>query len=45
MNIVGLPLGKIAIVPDDFEEWNINQALAIFRCIDKSVNQYISVFK
>lgn len=44
MNIVGPPLGKIAIVPDDFEEWNINQALAIFRCIEKSVNQYIYIF-
>jgi type I restriction enzyme S subunit len=44
MNIVGPPLGKIAIVPDDFEEWNINQALAIFRCLEKSVNQYIYLF-
>jgi type I restriction enzyme S subunit len=44
MNIVGPPLGKIAIVPDDFEEWNINQALAIFRCVEKSVNQYIYIF-
>jgi type I restriction enzyme S subunit len=31
MNIVGPPLGKIGIVPPDFKEWNINQALAIFR--------------
>ncbi|OIP75155.1 MAG: hypothetical protein AUK48_08165 [Oscillatoriales cyanobacterium CG2_30_44_21] len=44
MNIVGPPLGKIAIVPDDFKEWNINQALAIFRCIENSVNQYIYLF-
>ncbi|MEG3891255.1 restriction endonuclease subunit S [Microcoleus sp. Z1_A1] len=44
MNIVGPPLGKIALVPDDFEEWNINQALAIFRCMKKSVNQYIYIF-
>ena len=44
MNIVGPPLGKIAIVPDDFEEWNINQALAIFRCLENSVNQYIYLF-
>jgi type I restriction enzyme S subunit len=33
MNIVGPPLGKVAIVPDTFQEWNINQALAIFRPI------------
>ena len=33
MNIVGPPLGKIAIVPEQYKEWNINQALAIFRPI------------
>ncbi len=37
MNIVGPPLGKVAIVPSDFDEWNINQALAIFRPVE-SVN-------
>lgn len=31
MNIVGPPLGKIGIVPHDYPEWNVNQALAIFR--------------
>jgi len=31
MNIVGPPLGKVSIVPDDYPEWNINQAIAIFR--------------
>ena len=31
MNIVGPPLGKVSIVPDTFAEWNINQAIAIFR--------------
>ena len=30
MNIVGPPLGKVAIVPDSFREWNINQAIALF---------------
>jgi type I restriction enzyme S subunit len=30
-NIVGPPLGKIAIVPRDYPEWNINQAIAVFR--------------
>jgi type I restriction enzyme, S subunit len=33
MNIVGPPLGKVSIVPDLFPEWNINQAVAIFRPI------------
>jgi type I restriction enzyme S subunit len=38
MNIVGPPLGKVAIVPDTFQEWNLNQALAIFRPLP-SVNE------
>ncbi len=44
MNIVGPPLGKIAIIPDTFPEWNINQALAIFRCLIIDVNRYIFLF-
>ena len=31
MNIVGPPLGKVAIVPDHYREWNINQAITLFR--------------
>jgi type I restriction enzyme, S subunit len=31
MNIVGPPLGKVSIVPNTYLEWNINQAIAIFR--------------
>lgn len=31
MNIVGPPLGKVSIIPDTYSEWNINQAIAIFR--------------
>jgi len=31
MNIVGPPLGKIAIVSSEYPEWNINQALTLFR--------------
>lgn len=31
MNIVGPPLGKVSIVPDSFTEWNINQAIVIYR--------------
>jgi type I restriction enzyme S subunit len=30
-NIVGPPLGKVAIVSDTHEEWNINQAVARYR--------------
>ena len=31
MNIVGPPLGKVSLVPSDYREWNINQAIAVFR--------------
>ncbi len=29
-NIVGPPLGKTAVVPDSYPEWNINQAIVTF---------------
>ncbi|MCC1485614.1 restriction endonuclease subunit S [Winogradskyella immobilis] len=44
MNIVGPPFGKTAIIPNDYPEWNCNQAIAIFRCIEKSVNPFIYKF-
>lgn len=31
INIVGPPLGKIGLVTNQFPEWNINQAIALFR--------------
>ncbi|WP_404464548.1 restriction endonuclease subunit S [Vreelandella aquamarina] len=31
MNIVGPPLGKVAILPDSYTEWNLNQAITLFR--------------
>lgn len=31
MNIVGPPLGKIAILTDQYPEWNLNQAITLFR--------------
>ena len=34
MNIVGPPLGKIAILTDQYPEWNLNQAITLFR-VDK----------
>jgi type I restriction enzyme, S subunit len=33
MNIVGPPLGKVSIVGNEWAEWNINQAIAVFRPI------------
>jgi type I restriction enzyme S subunit len=34
MNIVGPPLGQVAVVPSTYAEWNINQAIAIFRAVE-----------
>jgi type I restriction enzyme S subunit len=31
MNIVGPPLGKVSVIPDLYPEWNMNQAVAVFR--------------
>ena len=39
MNIVGPPLGKFTLVTNDYPEWNINQAIAIFRA-KENVNAY-----
>ena len=43
MNIVGPPLGKVSIVPDDFPEWNINQAICIFRAVCGVTAEYLSL--
>ena len=41
MNIVGPPLGKFALVTDEFDEWNINQAIAIFRAKDRILPRFL----
>ncbi len=41
MNIVGPPLGQVAVVPSTFPEWNINQAIAIFRAVDGVLPSFI----
>lgn len=33
INIVGPPLGKAAVVPDTYPEWNMNQAVVTFRSL------------
>lgn len=43
MNIVGPPLGKVSIVPNTFQEWNINQAIAIFRSSELN-SKYLAEF-
>lgn len=44
MNIVGPPLGKVAVVPDAFPEWNINQALTLFRPSQRLSSRWIYYF-
>lgn len=44
MNIVGPPLGKVAIVPDEFSVWNCNQAIVVFRPLVKELNSFIYQF-
>jgi type I restriction enzyme S subunit len=41
MNIVGPPLGKIAIIPDSIAECNFNQAAVLIRPLFKSMNFFI----
>jgi type I restriction enzyme S subunit len=44
MNIVGPPLGKIALIPDDYSEYNCNQAIVVFRPIVMALNKYLYVY-
>ena len=41
MNIVGPPLGKIAIIPDDLPECNFNQAAVLIRPLIKEMNLFV----
>ena len=43
MNIVGPPLGKVAVVPADHSAWNINQAITLFRPSTKITSQWIYI--
>lgn len=43
MNIVGPPLGKVAIVPGEHSAWNINQAITLFRPSDRISSQWIYI--
>ncbi|MBK3474894.1 restriction endonuclease subunit S [Pseudomonas sp. MF6751] len=44
MNIVGPPLGKVAIIPNTFPEWNCNQAIVFFGLIGTMLPQYVLNF-
>ena len=41
MNIVGPPLGQVAVIPSNFAEWNINQAIAIFRAVEGVLPSFV----
>ncbi|WP_051414859.1 restriction endonuclease subunit S [Pseudomonas sp. QTF5] len=43
MNIVGPPLGKIATIPASHEEWNINQAITLFRPSSRIISGWITI--
>lgn len=42
MNIVGPPLGQVSLVPATFPEWNVNQAIAIFRIQAGLLNEFLA---
>ncbi len=42
-NIVGPPLGKVAVVPDTHPEWNTNQAVVCFRTGPDLINRYLAL--
>lgn len=42
INIVGPPLGKVSVVPDDYPEWNMNQAVVLFRPKPGISNRYLA---
>jgi type I restriction enzyme S subunit len=44
MNIVGPPIGKVSIVPPTYPEWNINQAIARFRCKECLYNKFLAYY-
>ncbi len=44
MNIVGPPLGKVSIVPQAYPEWNINQAVAVFRPLPGLDGSFLALY-
>ena len=41
INIVGSPLGKVGIVPENFPESNINQAIVLMRTVPSFLNKFL----
>lgn len=44
LNIVGPPLGKTAVIPATFPEWNCNQAIAFFRFIGDVLPEFVHIY-
>lgn len=44
MNIVGPPLGKIAIIPNDYPQWNCNQAISFFKPLEKELTNWLYTY-
>ncbi|WP_246072337.1 restriction endonuclease subunit S [Catenovulum sediminis] len=44
MNLVGPPLGKVAIMPSTYPEWNCNQNIVCFRPLELELNKYIYTY-
>ena len=44
MNIVGPPLGKVAIIPSTYDEWNCNQAISFFGLLPPLKPEYFYLF-
>jgi type I restriction enzyme S subunit len=42
INIVGPPLGKVAVVPNSSPKWNINQAVVLFRPCEGVSHRYLA---
>lgn len=43
MNIVGPPLGKVAVVTNQYPEWNVNQAIAVFRPLSSFDSRFLMI--
>ena len=44
MNIVDPPLGKVSLVPNTFNEWNINQAIVRYRALNVLLSKYLMYY-
>ena len=40
MNLVGPPLGKVSLIPVNFPEANVNQAIVIYRIADEQLREF-----